>query len=535
MFHWRTIPPFTSSFQLILLLLTATRLPAIDLPRKQILIDARFIEYAAVNDSGDLAALIQTQPLHTFIVNGNAIPLSTLGGVTPSALNGIHAVAGSNKFLIEGRYMQPAERDLASVVDPSGIEVLSLKSGDPQFSNYATPRFGYKFAVRLGTLLNGTEKPFILGAVVGDPSQAVPAPRIVTLLKESTTVALHDLPTDYHPDHGGSFSPFPGAYARYDSPTRAGFGLLLPVARPVPQPGYSMDTLGIDIWYDAKRNSQSPFLLEQVAERVTIQNPVQLTVRPVIAANQRITFSFNVVFEAEPLNRALVLAAGLGTSSLGNRQVAGIFSTSMLPAPAGGSPLGDLNEDGSVTLDDAHEFGVPFLSNLPFLGKLFRADANSDGRANLHDLLFITPYIVRDLSANVVRPRLPNPAYRSPGFGYGVAVEGEPIPGCPDLTTAGFYFLRANNAGVGLVGVFASGFTDRAVLLINDTGIHCIARTGQSFGDGPIQSIYGATNINPAGEFALLTFLADGRYALYQFEGNPRQSSASLPWLRDIR
>lgn len=535
MFYRRTPSRIDPFLPLVALLLAASSAPAIDLPRKQVLIDTNFIEYAAVNDVGQVGALIRGQPGHTFAVNGNPVPLGTLAGATPSALTGIHAVSGSNKFLIEGRYATPAERDLVAIVDTAGVEVLGIKSGDARFGTYGNPRFGFNYGARLNPLPNGTENPFILVTVVGDPGQATPAPVIVTVLKESNTVGLHDLPTDYRPDHGGNFNPFPGAYGAYGSTANSGFGLLLPIARPVPQPGYPTDTLGIDIWFNAARNGQSPFVLQNVVERHGIRNPVQLTVRSAVSATQRITMSLDYVYESERINRALVLAAGQGTSSLGSRQVAGLFSTSVLPAPVGAAPLGDLNEDGTVTHDDLHEFGIPLLSNIPFLGKLFRADSNGDGRATVEDLIFITPYLVRDTMAEDPRPRLPDPAYRSPRFGYGVAVQGEPIPGCPDLTVGGFYFIRANNNGVGLIGINATGFTSQAVVLVNDTGIHCIARSGQSFGDGPIQSIYGATNINPAGEFALLTFLADGRYALYQFEGNPRQSSASLPWLREIR
>ena len=121
-------------------------------------------------------------------------------------------------------------------------------------------------------------------------------------------------------------------------------------------------------------------VLQEVTYRKT---GVQLEIKPLVQANGLVDLKISQqLSEARP-GVATSLA---GSPTILNRQI----STSLTLKDGGSLLMGGLisgNQSSGVT-------GVPLLSNVPILGRLFRADSLQEDRTEL--LLMVTPYVVAD-------------------------------------------------------------------------------------------------------------------------------------------
>ena len=121
-------------------------------------------------------------------------------------------------------------------------------------------------------------------------------------------------------------------------------------------------------------------VLQEVSYRKT---GVQLEIQPLVQANGLVDLQISQqLSEARP-GVATSLA---GSPTILNRQI----STSLTLKDGGSLLMGGLisgNQSAGVT-------GVPILSEVPLLGRLFRADAVQEDRTEL--LVMVTPYVVAD-------------------------------------------------------------------------------------------------------------------------------------------
>ena len=121
-------------------------------------------------------------------------------------------------------------------------------------------------------------------------------------------------------------------------------------------------------------------MLQEVTYRKT---GVQLEIKPLVQANGLVDLQIS-----QQLSEALLGAATnlTGSPTILNRQI----STSLTLKDGSSFLMGGLisgNQSSGVN-------GVPLLSNLPVLGRLFRADSLQEDRTEL--LLMVTPYVVAD-------------------------------------------------------------------------------------------------------------------------------------------
>ena len=121
-------------------------------------------------------------------------------------------------------------------------------------------------------------------------------------------------------------------------------------------------------------------VLQEVTYRKT---GVQLEIKPLVQANGLVDLQIS-----QQLSEALPTAATnlTGSPTILNRQI----STSLTLKDGGSLLMGGLisdNQSGGMT-------GVPFLSQVPVLGRLFRADSMQEDRTEL--LVMVTPYVVAD-------------------------------------------------------------------------------------------------------------------------------------------
>ena len=121
-------------------------------------------------------------------------------------------------------------------------------------------------------------------------------------------------------------------------------------------------------------------VLQEVTYRKT---GVQLEIKPLVQANGLVDLQLS-----HQLSEALPTAATslTGSPTILNRQI----STSLTLKDGGSLLMGGLisgNQSTGLT-------GVPLLSNLPVLGRLFRADSLNQDRTEL--LVMVTPYVVAD-------------------------------------------------------------------------------------------------------------------------------------------
>ena len=121
-------------------------------------------------------------------------------------------------------------------------------------------------------------------------------------------------------------------------------------------------------------------VLQEVSYRKT---GVQLEIKPLVQANGLVDLQIS-----QQLSEALTSAATnlSGSPTILNRQI----STSLTLKDGGSLLMGGLisgNQSAGTT-------GVPFLSQVPGLGRLFRADSLQEDRTEL--MVMVTPYVIAD-------------------------------------------------------------------------------------------------------------------------------------------
>ena len=124
----------------------------------------------------------------------------------------------------------------------------------------------------------------------------------------------------------------------------------------------------------------STVVLQEVSYRKT---GVQLEIKPLVQANGLVDLQISQqLSEARP-NDTTSLA---GSPTILNRQI----STSLTLKDGGSLLMGGLISGNQ----SAGASGVPFLGQMPVLGRLFRADAVQEDRTEL--LVMVTPYVIAD-------------------------------------------------------------------------------------------------------------------------------------------
>ena len=121
-------------------------------------------------------------------------------------------------------------------------------------------------------------------------------------------------------------------------------------------------------------------VLQEVSYRKT---GVQLEIKPLVQANGLVDLQISQqLSEARPTDATSLT----GSPTILNRQI----STSLTLKDGGSLLMGGLISGNQ----SSGETGVPFLGQVPVLGRLFRSDALQEDRTEL--LVMVTPYVVAD-------------------------------------------------------------------------------------------------------------------------------------------
>lgn len=174
---------------------------------------------------------------------------------------------------------------------------------------------------------------------------------------------------------------------------------------------------------------------------------------------------------------------------------------------------GDLTGDGKVDLADMEEFAICFNP----LVSCENADLNGNRVKDFADFGVLAGCFADEINSGVA-----------------ILVQGNPVPGMDGYEAEAIRAVRSSPRGVAVIAARAKSASNPGidvVYIADEAGLRPILRTGpdgDDFGQGFIASIgssvasadeLGISNVNDRGQFAVTVRLANGRGAVYRFQG----------------
>lgn len=399
-----------------------------------------------------------------------------------------------------------------------------LRADSPAFQNIVSPRLTLLDAERPVALSKDDGVPLILTGLV-HPAAMTEQP---ILFFGETGIGLEVVPQITAETSNIALAVIPSVrYFQRANLAQEGFEYIAPLSIPLP-PGVPPESRSLGSTVHFSRDGMGALQLAQSRLRKLCSTPMKLDYPGAPEAEPQVNLLS--LYEQQHFSWNSALGAGLIQHGTNSRQAA-FLTIGGLAGQSGPASAVDLTEDSVVDQRDLKSFTGCMLGRLPVIGNCFKGDRNGDGRSTPRDadqlLIFLTPHLTA--SEDEPRPQALDPALKNYPYGALVIAQGDPLPGDPSDTVAGFFAIRANGAGVGVIGVYVSDGSS-AVLLIDEDGMNVVLRTGQDYGDSAVTSILEVSNVTPQGYFAVSGTLQAGGRAVYRIGANSAANGVRTDW-----